>query len=755
MGRPSETSGGHDRNIGNGGDWGTLDPGYLAQFQTPIKVDSDDTMFGQSSGLVPSFGGGRPSSLNEEPTGTIAIEPVPQFTLRVGKGEPKPIVLPAKAQARPRRPAAEPIMKRSNDAEVSAGQSSGRDPEPTERIDTTGVNAGLEQDGEDESLANDIFGGNNGGEGGDDGGFGGGDGGSGDNGEPQGPRRRRSRRGPATVIVISALALTGALAANAAGLDPFASSAKAVHKTLPHAPKTSIKAKVKPTPSSTSTAKVAPPVSSTTQPTAPESTSDPSSTTKSSETSSPSSSSTATTSTNPVVPPAPKISADEQCVSTIPEKSKIHYTLWLGVNYGSNTQDFSLFDSPDSGPNGRTTDHITINQNSAQKVAALGIGGLVVMKPSVNNTERGALKYLGQGYLNSAKASETNPFFLPMEVGTDQEGGIVQRYKVPDSVIKGGNLPSAQEAAETLTPEEYQALVEKDLNYLHKNVGINTVYGPVVDVAAKGKTAFEGSSRIYSSDPATVIKYATAYAQGAKAAGVNPVVKHFPGIGSATGNPDNGSAEVPSFDQLRQTDWKAFSALSKVTDRVMITSVTVAGPDGWKTPADLNVHGPATAKQFGYNSVITDDIGPDSGAIKSMKLSVGETVLEALQAGDNQVMLASVDVQGASSTIQEIDKIVGQAISDGKLSEHTLDQAVLQNLKDQNLDACQVADAFKKSHFKTPYYGDLTGKSLTGIFPSDPASIDPGSIVKSKDLTNDHNRASNPPVNIGPKVTPK
>ena len=52
------------------------------------------------------------------------------------------------------------------------------------------------------------------------------------------------------------------------------------------------------------------------------------------------------------------------------------------------------------------------------------------------------------------------------------------------------------------------------------------------------------AARTYGRDAATVTQRAGAFADGLRAAGVEPVLKHFPGFGAATVNTDDGAARV-------------------------------------------------------------------------------------------------------------------------------------------------------------------------------------------------------------------
>ena len=130
-------------------------------------------------------------------------------------------------------------------------------------------------------------------------------------------------------------------------------------------------------------------------------------------------------------------------------------------------------------------------------------------------------------------------------IAVDQEGGTVQRYTAE------GSLPGAAEmAANGSVDAAYQQYLA-DNQYL-KTIGITTNFAPVVDVISRQPIPLP--DRMYSSDPAVVSDYASASSKAARAAGITPVIKHFPGLGSATGNTDFTAATTDPLATLQTRD---------------------------------------------------------------------------------------------------------------------------------------------------------------------------------------------------------
>lgn len=110
----------------------------------------------------------------------------------------------------------------------------------------------------------------------------------------------------------------------------------------------------------------------------------------------------------------------------------------------------------------------------------------------------------------------------------DQEGGRVQRLRGPhwrewdpplDTVERAGSV-----AAAARLMRARMLVIGAEL----RAVGIDANCAPLGDVARAGTHPFL-RNRCYGSDPATVATIARAVAEGLRAAGVLPVMKHLPG----------------------------------------------------------------------------------------------------------------------------------------------------------------------------------------------------------------------------------
>jgi beta-N-acetylhexosaminidase len=177
-----------------------------------------------------------------------------------------------------------------------------------------------------------------------------------------------------------------------------------------------------------------------------------------------------------------------------------------------------------------------------------------------------------------------------LTVSVDEEGGQVQRL---GSVI--GDLPSARELAETMSPEEVRGIYAEHGRKMGE-LGITMDFAPVVDLAG-GESISDNAigDRAFSDDPGVVSDYGRAAVDGLLDAGVTPVIKHFPGHGHATGDSHEGTVTTPPVGEMG-ADLAPFAELSQIPGvAVMVGHVQTPGLDtgdggvlGAETPSSLN-----------------------------------------------------------------------------------------------------------------------------------------------------------------------
>ena len=170
----------------------------------------------------------------------------------------------------------------------------------------------------------------------------------------------------------------------------------------------------------------------------------------------------------------------------------------------------------------------------------------------------------------------------------------------------GPSEPSARVMGQTMTPEQVQA-VGRSVGQEMSGLGLDMDLAPVADVSDQPADAVIGD-RSFSSDPAQVAADAGAYADGLRSAGITPVFKHFPGMGSASGNTDQVPATTPALAQLSRSDLLPYrTLLNGQPGAVMMANAVVPGlTDG--VPASLSAAAVSLLRtDFGFDSVVMTD----------------------------------------------------------------------------------------------------------------------------------------------------
>ncbi len=311
-----------------------------------------------------------------------------------------------------------------------------------------------------------------------------------------------------------------------------------------------------------------------------------------------------------------------------------------------------------------------------QKLAQLlnvGVTGTDDALSIVQNEEIGGIfvgSWTDQSMLTNREVPQVaSASKLPLMVTIDEEGGRVSR--VADIL---GPDPSARETAQTMTVEQtYQMALERGRGL--KDFGITVNYAPDVDVSSQPDDSVIGD-RSYSDDPQTVVAYAGAYAQGMRDAGIFPVIKHFPGHGSASGDSHRGEVTTPPLQDLIASDLIPFRELSGTGVGVMMGHLEVPGLTEPGTPASISPAAVALLRDgVGYGAapftgpVFTDDLS-GMQAITD-RYDIADAVQAALVAGVDQALWLTTD------DVPRVLDHLEQAVASGELPQARVDQAVV------------------------------------------------------------------------------
>ena len=269
-------------------------------------------------------------------------------------------------------------------------------------------------------------------------------------------------------------------------------------------------------------------------------------------------------------------------------------------------------------------------------------------------------------------------------VAIDQEGGRVSRLK------PAYGFPDTQSQAAIGATDDPSEGFEagKQMGETMAEAGIDLDLAPVVDVNVNPTNPAIGAlDRSFSSDPSVVAAMAEAEIHGLHEMGVKTVIKHFPGLGSATANTDFDNVDVTKT--WTEAELEPFEVLiaDGIVDAVMTGHIVNDTIDPG-VPASLS---PATVdgllrRRLGWDgAVVTDDLGAE--AIAS-RYSRDEAVALALAAGNDLLLFANQTVYVADLADEVAETIVG-LVTSGRISEARLDQSI------ERLDVLAVGAAIE------------------------------------------------------------
>lgn len=252
--------------------------------------------------------------------------------------------------------------------------------------------------------------------------------------------------------------------------------------------------------------------------------------------------------------------------------------------------------------------------------------------------------------------------FLGREVPVliDQEGGRVQRLGPPHWPIYPpgavyGTLYDRDSALGLAAARLGGHLLAADLAAL----GIDVDCLPLADVPVAGANAVIGD-RAYGSEPAKVAAIAGAIADGLKAGGVLPVLKHLPGHGRATAD-SHHALPVVDADRatLEATDFAAFRPLRELplgmTAHVVFSAIDLVAP----ATTSVTMVEQVIRREIGFQGLLmSDDIS--MGALAG---TVTERSRAAVAAGCDVVLHCNGDLNEMREVASAVPVLSGEALA--------------------------------------------------------------------------------------------
>ena len=232
-------------------------------------------------------------------------------------------------------------------------------------------------------------------------------------------------------------------------------------------------------------------------------------------------------------------------------------------------------------------------------------------------------------------------------VCVDQEGGEIRivPWAAPER--------SAPEQAAAGTAGGDARAAGRDL----REAGIGVTLAPVADVPSVDGAALAG--RGFSSDPDAAAEAVAESIRGWHAAGVATTVKHFPGLGGATVNTDDGSATIERTRAELEQDLEPFrAAIAAGTEFVMAAHATYPAldPDHIASQSPQVIDG-LLRTELGYEGVVMTD-SLEAAAVRAVT-DVEEAAVASARAGVDVILTT-----GRGSYIRVFRALLAEARAD-------------------------------------------------------------------------------------------
>ncbi|HXD27134.1 MAG TPA: glycoside hydrolase family 3 N-terminal domain-containing protein [Arthrobacter sp.] len=275
-----------------------------------------------------------------------------------------------------------------------------------------------------------------------------------------------------------------------------------------------------------------------------------------------------------------------------------------------------------------------------------------------------------------ATVSDTTTGGVGQFISTDQEGGQVQVLKgpgytrIPAGITQGSWDPDVLQDRAAGWGSELAS------------TGINVNLAPVADTVpasiGTGNAPIGAFGREYGHTAASASAGSSAFAAGMEAAGVHPVMKHYPGLGKVSRNTDVSHGVTDTATTRDDAALRPFQAgIDDGIDFVMLSSAYYAkiDPDHPAAFSDTVINGMLRGDQGFQGIVISDDM---CDAVQFRDWKYATRAKKFFDAGGT--MMLCVNQQAIPS------------IADGLVAQAKADPAFRQKIDDAALKVLAVKD---------------------------------------------------------------
>ncbi len=283
------------------------------------------------------------------------------------------------------------------------------------------------------------------------------------------------------------------------------------------------------------------------------------------------------------------------------------------------------------------------------------VGGVILFGSNI--TTRTALVAL-TAKLRGAAVAGGQP---PLLIATDQEGGTVKRIPWAPPTL---TVPQMGRIGLASTAYDQGAKTGAAL----RSLGINSDLAPVADVPSSTASFIYLQKRTWSFSASLTSTLSDAFARGLDARGVEPALKHFPGIGRAALNTDSHVVVITASKTGLAGGLQPYRlAISHHVPMIMLSNATYTAYDpanaaGWsRAIAQTLLRG-----TLGFTGVtITDSL---TGTAKARDVAASSLAVRAVRAGTDMILIT-----GSEASTKAAYYVLLARARDGTIPRSTLE----------------------------------------------------------------------------------
>ena len=289
-------------------------------------------------------------------------------------------------------------------------------------------------------------------------------------------------------------------------------------------------------------------------------------------------------------------------------------------------------------------------------------GGIMFFRYNLDSSKEDAKKLLSE----AAEAVSINAGIPPF-MAVDHEGGLVHRFgpgveRLP-SAYSFWQLAQREGRAASLARAE--TLYRRSAEEI-RELGINLVLAPLAETLNNENRVFL-ETRSYGPDHDFTEEAALVFIKSMDASGIAATLKHFPGNSAV--DPHYGVASLDLDKKQLDEMVKPFAGIIDRIDVpfVMLSHVKLPALDGRHASLSRTVIQDWLRGELGFEGIVLAD-DYSMGAVSASGQRLGATVVEALNAGVDMIMVWPRDLSAVHAFILE-------AVREGRLSRERLRDA--------------------------------------------------------------------------------